>query len=80
MGFRFSSLQPRALTVAWTIPACRGAYVTGYHLEVAAVDHLSGDQAWERKYSGGDTLAEVAGLVPFTEYAFRVQVRGEIAG
>jgi hypothetical protein len=54
--------------------------VTGYHLEVAAVDHLSGDQAWERKYSGAHTQAEVAGLVPFTEYAFRVKVRGEIAG
>ena len=66
--------------MTWTIPACRGASVTSYNLEVAAVDRRSGKLAWERKHSGAHTQAEVAGLVPFTEYAFRVQVRGEIAG
>jgi hypothetical protein len=58
--------KPRSLTVAWTIPACRGAYVTVYHLEVAeaaAAGYTAGggggEKAWERKYTGGDTLCEV---------------------
>jgi hypothetical protein len=80
LGFRFSSLQPRALTVAWLVPAFRVAPPTGYHLEMAAVDRLEGDQAWVRKYSGRDARTEVAGLMPDTKYAFRVQVRGEITG
>jgi hypothetical protein len=57
--------KPRNLTVAWTIPACRGAYVTAYHLEVAeaaAVAAGGGEKAWERKYTGGETLCEVGAL------------------
>lgn len=57
--------KSRSLTVAWTIPACRGAYVTAYHLEVAEAEAAAAggsEKAWERKYTGGDTLREVSAV------------------